>query len=159
MDWALEHWWQIILIVIGVLLFVINAISAANAIKASDTIDSVATTHEQLAKALLRLERAVDIMGVTNMPRDGFPQQMEACWEDVGAKGRFLTDLGGMSVKMREQMFEQFLKALNKPMSGVPAAGSINDVITDLDEWLTKQVIEQHDEMVVVRRKTKDVST
>ena len=107
--------------------------------KTSDVVDEIRGIHKRLTIGLVKLEQAVDIMGVANMPRDGFPQQMEACWEDVGARGRFLTDLGGMSIKMREQMLEQFIKALNTPMANTPAAGSYNDVMLGVDEWLTQQ--------------------
>ena len=88
---------------------------------------------------LYRLKREIAFMVVTGLPREGFPDHIEASWEDVGAHGRFLTDLGGMSIKMREQMYEEFRKALSKPILGTPAAGSINDIIADMDQWLMHQ--------------------
>ena len=75
-------------------------------------------------------------MSVSNMK--DLPQDIECAWEDVGDHGRFLTDLGGMSVKMREQVFEEFCKALNRQITGVPAAGSVNDVMSGMDELLTE---------------------
>jgi hypothetical protein len=92
---------------------------------------------------LMRLRRDVDTLTVTNMPREGLPQHIEAAWEDIGDRGRFLTDLGGMSVGMREQMFEEFVNALNKPIKTVPAAGSVNDILTDLDKHLTDLTMEK----------------
>lgn len=88
-------------------------------------------------------QQQIDVLTVTNLPRDGYPEHMEAAWEDIGARGRFLTDLGGMSVGMKEQMYEEFLKALNKPIPTIPAAGSINDILCDLDRWLTDQQMEK----------------
>ncbi len=82
---------------------------------------------------------AVDKMGNSIQPLTGYPAHIEATWEDVGARGRFLTDLGGMSVDMRQQQRDEFNKALNTPLITEPAAGSIADVIADLDAWLTKQ--------------------
>jgi hypothetical protein len=92
---------------------------------------------------LLRLKREVDILTVTNLPRDGYPEHMESAWEDIGDRGRFLTDLGGMSVGMREQLFDEFMKALNRPIRTVPAAGSLNDILCDLDELLTEIKLEK----------------
>ena len=152
---------QIALLIIGALLLINTGVMmfkvyrlTVESTKTSDVVGEIRGIHKRLTIGLIKLEQAVDVMGVTNMPRDGFPQQMEACWEDVGARGRFLTDLGGMSIKMREQMYEQFLKALNKPMPGTPAAGSFNDVMTDLDEWLTKQEQEKDDHFVLVRKRS-----
>jgi hypothetical protein len=92
---------------------------------------------------LVRIRRSIDVMSVTNMPRDGLPEHMEASWEDIGAHGRWLNDLGGMSIAMREQMFDEFCKALDRPMRGVPQAGSMRDVLTDMDAWLTALEIEK----------------
>jgi len=159
-DWALNHWWQLTLIAVGVLLLVSSIVIAvkvyALTVKAAwtqDVMDDVCLSHDSIATALLKLEQTIDVIGVTNLPRDGFPQQMEACWEDVGAKGRFLTDLGGMSIKMRQQMLSEFYAALDKPMPCTPAAGSFNDVMNDLDAWLTKQTEDKDDELVIVKRK------
>lgn len=69
----------------------------------------------------------------------GYPKHIEATWEDIGAHGRFLTDLGGMSIKMREQQQREFQKALDTPLVTEPAAGSIADIMVDLDKFLTKQ--------------------
>ena len=118
-----------------------------------ERLDGMATTHERLTDALLNLERAVDVMGVTNIPREGMPEAIEACWEDVGIKGRFLTDLGGMSIKFQEQMLEAFYEALNKPMPATPAAGSYCDVMVGLDEFLTEHAKDGEGELVLVRRK------
>ena len=148
------------LIVLGVLLLVSGIVMTVKAARMQAAvhevtceIDDVRDCYGRIATALLKLEQAIDVIGVTNLPRDGFPQQMEACWEDVGAKGRFLTDLGGMSIKMRQQMLAEFYAALNKPMPNTPAAGSFNDVMADLDEWLTKQTEDKDDELVIVKRK------
>jgi len=158
-DWALTHWWQITLIVLGVLLLISGIVTTVKASRVQAVvhevtceIDDVRVCYDRIATALLKLEQTIDVMGVTNLPRDGLPEQMEACWEDVGAKGRFLTDLGGMSIRMREQMLAEFYAALNKPMPTTPAAGSFNDVLTDLDEWLTKQTTEKDDQFVLVRQ-------
>ena len=117
MDYLIGHWWQLTLIslmAVCVVYLVLLTVTAS------------------------RLKREIEWSNVTNTPRDGFPEHMEACWEDVGAKGRFLTDLGGMSIKMREQMLELILEANNKPIPTEPAAGSYNDVMADLDRWLTE---------------------
>jgi len=110
--------WEIILALIGVLLGII-------------------------AWLLADLRRDTALISISNIPREGLPQHIEAAWEDIGDRGRFLTDLGGMSIAMREQMLEEFCTALNKPILGTPAAGSPNDVLADLDEWLTQQKLER----------------
>ena len=113
----------------------------------------VRTNHiKRLTVALTEFEETLQIMMVSSLPREGFPHQVEACWEDVGARGRFLTDLGGMSIGMREELFEEFMKALNKPISTTPAAGSVNDIRLGIDEYLTEQYKHKDDEFVVVRR-------
>jgi hypothetical protein len=99
---------------------------------------------------LAKIRRDIDVLSVSNRPREGLPQHMEAAWEDIGAHGRWLTDLGGMSIKMREQMFEEFCKALNEPMLGISRAGSMRDVLTDMDEWLTQQKIEELEKQSVI---------
>jgi len=154
---------QIALLIIGALLLINTGVMmfkvyrlTAESTKTSEVVGEIRGIHKRLTIGLVKLENAVDIMGVTNMPRDGFPQQMEACWEDVGKRGRFLTDLGGMSIKMREQMYEEFIKALNKPMPGTPAAGSFNDVMVDLDEWLTRQQHEKHDRFYLIQEHHED---
>ena len=48
-----------------------------------------------------------------------------------------------MSVGFKEQMFEEFYKSLNKPIPGTPAAGSVHDILSDLDEWMTQQKLEE----------------
>ena len=118
MEWALEHWGDIL----AASLMVLCGIGI--------TYD-ILITH--------KVRRELEWTNATNRPRDGFPEHMEASWEDIGEHGRFLDDLGGMSVAMREQMFEEFVKALNKPITGTPKAGSIADVIHDLDRWLTQE--------------------
>lgn len=160
MNWAIDSGWQVVLLCLVVVLLVsvvvatlkVNKLTAATR-KTSAVIHDMKNLNSRLTQGLIKLERAVDCMGVSNMPRDGFPQQMEACWEDVGARGRFLTDLGGMSIKMREQQSQEFFKALNKPILCTPAAGSMMDILLDLDEYLTQQIIEQEDEWVLVRKK------
>ena len=100
-----------------------------------------------------RIERAIEAIVVTNMPRDGFPAHIEAAWEDVGEHGRFLTDLGGMSVAMREQIYHVFLKALNTPITTtMPAAGSPLDILSDMDEWMTREYKEKDKPLVLVQR-------
>ena len=102
---------------------------------------------------MTKLKRELDWLTVNSQPRitgcspEGYPEFIEASWEDIGAHGRWLTDLGGMSIKMREQQFEEFRRALNKPITGAPAAGSVNDIMMDLDKWLT----EQHEGLVMFR--------
>ena len=148
----MDHLVEVILVVNLLSLIALAVVLIKRSANTQQIVNEIQDTHAILTNAMLKLERSTDIMGVTNMPRDGFPQQMEACWEDVGARGRFLTDLGGMSIKMREQMCNEFYSALNKPMPTTPAAGSFFDVMVDHDEWLTKQVQQQDDEMVIVRR-------
>ncbi len=92
-----------------------------------------------LATSVEGLIRAIDEMGNSIQPLTGYPAHIEATWEDVGARGRFLTDLGGMSVDMRQQQQDEFNRALNTPLTTEPAAGSIADIIVDLDAWLTGQ--------------------
>ncbi|KKK48550.1 hypothetical protein LCGC14_3144010 [marine sediment metagenome] len=131
MDYLIGHWWQLTLISLMAVCVVYLVLLTV-------------TTN--------RLRREIEWSNVTNTPRDGFPQQMEACWEDVGKRGRFLTDLGGMSIKMREQMLELILEANNKPIPAEPAAGSYNDVLADLDRWLTMQEQEKDDHFMLVRK-------
>ena len=130
MDWAQNHWWQITLIVIGVLLLAGIVV---------------------VALKVYALEKSVNQLGVTNL-RDGFPEHIEAAWEDVGAHGRFLTDLGGMSIKMREQLVQDFFKALHKPISSTPPAGSIADILIDVDRDLTRRELQKDDKLVLVQR-------
>ena len=130
MDWAQNHWWQITLIVIGALLLVGIIV---------------------VALKVYALEKSVNQLGVTNL-RDGFPEHIEAAWEDVGAHGRFLTDLGGMSIKMREQLVQDFFKALHKPISSTPPAGSIADILIDVDRDLTRRELQKDDKLVLVQR-------
>ena len=130
MDWAQNHWWQITLIVIGALLLVGIIV---------------------VALKVYALEKSVNQMGVTNL-RDGFPEHIEAAWEDIGAHGRFLTDLGGMSIKMREQLVQDFFKALHKPISSTPPAGSIADILIDVDRDLTRRELQKDDKLVLVQR-------
>ena len=118
MHWALDHWFEIV-IALAWLALQIN--------------------QWTLSRQLKQLQQDVEVLIVASIPEVGFPAHIEACWEDVGAHGRFLTDLGGMSIKMRDQMFDEFVKALGKPILGAPAAGSVHDVMSDLDRWLTKQ--------------------
>lgn len=118
MDFLIGHWWQLTLITLMVLSIIYLVL---------------------LTVSVSKLKREVEWTNVHNTPRAGFPEHMEASWEDVGAHGRYLTDLGGMSIKMREQMLEEFIKALNTPMLNTPAAGSYMDVMLGIDEWLTKQ--------------------
>ena len=122
------------------------------AVSTDRVISDIQLTHQRLTDGLEEFDKTINMMAVSNLPIDGFPVQVEACWEDVGARGRFLTDLGGMSVKMREQMCDEFYSALNKPMPTTPAAGSFFDVMVDHDEWLTKQIKQQDEEIVFVRR-------
>jgi len=129
-DWAQNHWWQITLIVIGVLLLAGIIV---------------------VALKVYALEKSVNQLGVTNL-RDGFPEHIEAAWEDVGAHGRFLTDLGGMSIKMREQLVQDFFKALHKPISSTPPAGSIADILIDVDRDLTRRELQKDDKLVLVQR-------
>ena len=91
-----------------------------------------------LWQVLARLLREVEFMAVAGMPSPGYPDHIEACWEDIGAHGRWLTELGGMSIKMREQQYEEFIKALNTPLTGSPAAGSPADILMDLDRYMTR---------------------
>ena len=130
MDWAQNHWWQITLIVIGVLLLAGIIV---------------------VALKVYALEKSVNQLGVTNL-RDGFPEHIEAAWEDIGAHGRFLTDLGGMSIKMREQLVQDFFKALHKPISSTPPAGSIADILIDVDRDLTRRELQKDDKLVLVQR-------
>ena len=118
MEWAFAHGLEIIVSVLLMISCVLMSLLLAD---------------------LNDIKRELQWSNATNTPRDGFPEHMEACWEDIGEHGRFLSDLGGMSVAMREQMFEEFVKALNKPITGAPKAGSIADVIHDLDRWLTQE--------------------
>jgi len=92
---------------------------------------------------LVKIHKGIDVLGVTNIPRDGLPQNIEAAWEDIGDHGRMLTDLGGMSAGMREQLFDEFCKALTKPIKGVQVAGSLADVLSDMDAYLTKMKVEE----------------
>ena len=89
-------------------------------------------------RSLNKLRREVEFMAVTGMPSPGYPDHIEACWEDIGAHGRWLTDLGGMSETMKEQQYEEFIKALNTPLKGSPAAGSPADILMDLDRYMTR---------------------
>ena len=91
-----------------------------------------------LWQVLARLLREVEFMAVAGMPSPGYPDHIEACWEDIGAHGRWLTDLGGMSETMKEQQYEEFIKALNTPLKGSPAAGSPADILMDLDRYMTR---------------------
>ena len=126
----------------------INLVAATDLVKQSQTVQatlradqvmsSLAEAQADLVRNIIEIKQIVDKMSVTNMPTEGFPSHMEAAWEDIGARGRFLTDLGGMSIDMREQMFNEFIKALNQPLVTEPAAGSIADILADLDAWLTK---------------------
>ena len=94
---------------------------------------------KEATRAVSVATRAVGEMGNSIQPLTGYPAHIEATWEDVGARGRFLTDLGGMSVDMRQQQCDEFNKALNTPLITEPAAGSIADIMADLDAWLTGQ--------------------
>ncbi len=115
--------------------------------------DNVLANCEELTAALKRLEQAMDFVGVANLPRDGFPQHIEASWEDIGEHGRFLTDLGGMSIEMREQLRIEVRNALDAPMPTVPRAGSAFDVLYDLDRRLTDIEERKDDELVLEYRK------
>ena len=133
----------------------INLVAATDLVKSSQTAQASAkadqvmaelavaqaeldTAQVDLVRNIIEIKQIVDKMSVANMPTAGFPGHMEAAWEDIGARGKFLTDLGGMSIDMREQMFNEFIKALNQPLVTEPAAGSIADILADLDAWLTK---------------------
>ena len=158
MDWALNNWMLLYGLILGIYIPIIGMLFRTKKMADNNdaVVDEISDTHERLTDALTRLEQAVDVMGVANLPRDGFPQHMEAAWEDIGAKGRFLTDLGGMSIEMRLQMMHEFYNALNKTMPCTPAAGSFNDVMADLDAWLTLQAKQKDDEFVMVRKKKGD---
>jgi len=129
------------------------------AVTTDKIINDVKASHQRLAIGLTEFEKTMQLMIVSSLPRDGFPHQIEACWEDVGARGRFLTDLGGMSINMREQMFEEFIKALNKPIPTTPAAGSFNDIMLGIDEYLTTEYEQQDDEWVMVRRSKDEIGS
>lgn len=118
MDWLFDHWLEITFAL------------AWLALQVNQWLHS---------RQLKQLQHDLNVLIVTNMPRDSVSESFETAWEDIGSKGRYLTDLGGMSIKMREQMYEQFIKALNTPITGAPAAGSVHDVMSDLDRWLTEQ--------------------
>jgi len=153
MDWFIVHWkdvlaWMPLLIYVITVRYMIKSGEITKA-----TIDDIRKDHRRLIVGLNEFDKTMNTVIVSSLPREGFPHQVEACWEDIGARGRYLTDLGGMSIKMREQMFKEFVKALNKPIPTTPAAGSFNDIILDMDAWLTKQAIEEGDEFVLVRRK------
>ena len=106
----------------------------------------------KLVKGISRLEKATDLVGITGI-KEGFPEHIEAAWEDVGARGRFLTDLGGMSVKMREQLREEVTKILYKPLTATPPAGSIADIMLDIDRELTRLENDKDDVLVLVKTK------
>lgn len=55
---------------------------------------------------------------------------------EIGAAGAGLTDLGGMSTVMKGQINTEVDGALNTVIPGVPTAGSINDVVKDVDAKL-----------------------
>ena len=136
--WADVNLWRDINLVAATDLVKQSQTAQASA-KADQVMSLLATAQADLVRNIIEIKKIVDVMSVANMPTAGFPSHMEAAWEDIGAKGRFLTDLGGMSVDMREQQRVEFNKALNTPMITEPAAGSINDILADLDAWLTKQ--------------------
>ncbi len=157
MDWALEHWsWLLVysllfLLYVGITIDLVltrntqRDVSAANAdhqaaaTKIEQVMSSIVTSQIEFARSVNKMQGAVDEMGNSIQPLTGYPAHIEATWEDVGARGRFLTDLGGMSIDMLEQQREEFNKALNTPLLTEPAAGSIADIMVDLDAWLTKQ--------------------
>ena len=116
-------------------------------------INDAKSAHSALIDCLHKLEQAIDVVSVSNLPHNGFPTHIEAAWEDVGEHGRFLTDLGGMSVAMREQIYHVFLKALNTPITTtMPAAGSPLDILSDMDEWMTREYKEKDKPLVLVQR-------
>ncbi len=122
------------------------------AVSTDRVINDIQLIHQRLILGLNEFDKTLNTVIVSSLPREGFPHQVEACWEDVGAHGRFLTDLGGMSIHFQEQMFKEFIKALDKPIPGTPAAGSFNDIMLGIDEYLTEQYKQKDDEFVLTRR-------
>lgn len=155
MEYLLEALIGLVLILL-VWLIVRTTNLSRTVVTTDKLINDIQIGHQRLTIGLAEFEKTMQIMVVSSLPRDGFPHQVEACWEDVGAHGRFLTDLGGMSLRMREQLIEEFIKALNKPVPTTPAAGSINDIILGMDEYLTEQYKQKDDEFVMVRRKIQE---
>ena len=151
MEYLLEALIGLVLILL-IWLLARTAKLTKTAVSTDRVINDIQLIHQRLTIGLTEFEKTMQIMVVSSLPREGFPHQVEACWEDVGAHGRFLTDLGGMSIRMREQMLEEFIKALNKPIPTTPAAGSFNDIMLGIDEYLTEQYKRQDDELVMVRR-------
>ena len=168
-----EYWWILALVLlIGSIWIQIRAsrsITRANAATdvqiaslgasvgelwlAVNDINDARGAHSTLIDCLHKLEQAIDVVSVSNLPHNGFPTHIEAAWEDVGEHGRFLTDLGGMSVAMREQIYHVFLKALNTPITTtMPAAGSPLDILSDMDEWMTREYKEKDKPLVLVQR-------
>ena len=116
-------------------------------------INSTKGAIKQLVKGVDRLEKSTDLVGVTGI-KQGFPEHIEAAWEDVGAHGRFLTDLGGMSIKMREQLRHEVTKILYTPLTATPPAGSIADIMLDIDRELTRLEKTKDDVLVLVQTKS-----
>ena len=158
MQFLLDNWWQIALSFLVVALLVNDWIvfqsfkwqrdysvetTRLQREALTDLIASfkdVSKDVEEATRAVSVATRAVGKMGNSIQPLTGYPAHIEASWEDVGARGRFLTDLGGMSVDMRQQQQDEFNRALNTPLITEPAAGSIADIMVDLDAWLTGQI-------------------
>lgn len=152
MEYLLEALIGLVLVLLVWLIIRTNHLSRT-AVSTDRLINDIQLGHQRLTVGLTEFEKTMQIMVVSSLPREGFPHQVEACWEDVGARGRLLTDLGGMSIGMREQILEEFMKALNKPISTTPAAGSVNDIMLGIDEYLTQRYKQEDDEFVMIRRK------
>ena len=118
----------------------------------SKHIKSTNKAINDLILGIIKLEKATDLVGITGV-KEGFPRHIEAAWEDIGARGRFLTDLGGMSFKMREQLRYEVTKILYTPLTATPPAGSIADIMLDINRELTH--LETHKDDVLVLVKTK----
>ncbi|KKK87898.1 hypothetical protein LCGC14_2748600 [marine sediment metagenome] len=157
MEYLLE---ALITIVLALLIWLIIRTKRLSdtSIATDKIINDIQLIHKRLVVGLAEFDKTMNTVIVSSLPRDGFPHQVEACWEDVGARGRFLTDLGGMSEAMKDEMFAEFIKALDKPIPTTPAAGSFNDIMLDLDAWLTKQYLQEDDEFVLLRRSNSDAT-
>ena len=144
----MSNWWVAVPIVIALLVLIVTLWSIKELNIRTTNANQVIS---ELVDGIIKLEKATDFLGITGV-KEGFPRHMEAAWEDVGAHGRFLTDLGGMSIKMREQLVQDFFKALHKPISSTPPAGSIADILIDVDRDLTRRELQKDDKLVLVQQ-------
>jgi len=142
-SFLLANWWLLLLTVL-IIALAVNYWLLFREMRSlqSEISEELHVTQSALlntSQSVHEMRRTVVEMGNSIQPLTGYPAHIEATWEDVGARGRFLTDLGGMSIGMAEQQQRIFEQALNKPLTTEPAAGSIADVMSDLDAWLTGQ--------------------